>query len=204
MGEAPHPPRIGDGKPFEIDASYLEGRKWLRINGTDQPYDPAGDCYEHVLATAFRWARQCDRAQLMSGLSPSRFTRVTYQLSSALWRSCRDQKELAFASVEPLNDWDAGFAAEIPHLPRYDKPITDLLTEEGASPRLRHPSPSRADGEGPEREIDLGAHITATGPSPSALDGEGCRRRGEVPWPPRGSAIEFPSCTFVKTLLYSQ
>ena len=80
---------IGDGRPFEIEVSYLEGRKSLRIDGVDQPCDPSASSYEHVLATATRWARQVGRDGLMTGLFPNpRFTHVTYQLSAALWRSC--------------------------------------------------------------------------------------------------------------------
>ncbi|MBX6312338.1 MAG: hypothetical protein IRY99_05375 [Isosphaeraceae bacterium] len=111
---------LGDGEPFEIDVSYLEGRKHLRINGVDQPCNPTANSYEQVLATAIRWARQVDRPRLMEGHFPNpRFTRVTYQLSGALWRSCHDRKEVAFASAEQLDTWDGDFASQIPHLPRY-------------------------------------------------------------------------------------
>jgi predicted dehydrogenase len=86
---------IGDGAPFEIDVSYLEGRKTLRIDGVAQPWDLESDSYEHVLRTAARWARQYNRLYLMDGLFPNpRFTLAAYQLSAALWRSCRDRKEV--------------------------------------------------------------------------------------------------------------
>jgi predicted dehydrogenase len=105
---------IGDGDPFEIEVSYLEGRKSLRINGVDQPCDPTANSYEQVLATAFRWSRQIERAGLLEGLFPNpRFTRVTHQLSSALWRSCQDQREVSFGSLAELDSWDAGFAQEV-------------------------------------------------------------------------------------------
>jgi hypothetical protein len=111
---------VGDGEPFEIDVSYLEGGKHLRVNGEDLPCDPNASSYEHVLATAFRWFGEVDRTRLMSGLYPNpRFTRVTYQLSSALWRSCRDRRAVAFGSASDLDAWDAGFAAELPRLGRY-------------------------------------------------------------------------------------
>jgi predicted dehydrogenase len=84
---------IGDGTPFEIDVSYLEGRKALRVDGVAQPWNLESDSYEHVLRTATRWARQYDRPGLMDGLFPNpRFTLAAYQLSAALWRSCRDRK----------------------------------------------------------------------------------------------------------------
>lgn len=106
---------IGDGSPFEIDVSYLEGRKSLRIDGRDQPCDPSASSYAHVLATATRWARLVGRDGLMSGLYPNpRFARMTYQLSAALWRSARDRSELRFDSAADLECWDAGFAREAP------------------------------------------------------------------------------------------
>ena len=51
----------------------------------------------------------------MDGLFPNpRFTRVTYQLSAALWRRSRDRSELRFDSAADLESWDAGFAREGP------------------------------------------------------------------------------------------
>jgi hypothetical protein len=102
---------LGDGVPFEIDVSYLEGEKSLRIDGIEQPTDPNASSYESVLATSARWSRQFDRSRLMGGIFPNpQFTRVTYQLSSALWRSCRDRTELDFPTLDHLNSWDARFA----------------------------------------------------------------------------------------------
>jgi predicted dehydrogenase len=85
---------VGDGRPFEIEVSYLEGAKSLRIDGEARPCDPSANSYEHVLATAWRWSRRSDRRELMGGLFPNpRFARATYRLSSALWQSCRDGAE---------------------------------------------------------------------------------------------------------------
>ena len=53
---------VGDGRPFEIEASYLEGKKGLRIDGVDQPCDPSASSYESVLATIADWGRRYDRA----------------------------------------------------------------------------------------------------------------------------------------------
>ncbi len=103
---------VGDGAPFEIEASYLEGGKYLRINGVDQSCDPKSSSYEHVLTTSYQWARQLGRARLMEGPFPNpRFAQVTYQLSGALWRSCHEGAEIAFGSADELDSWDAGFTA---------------------------------------------------------------------------------------------
>jgi hypothetical protein len=114
---------VGDGQPFEIDVSYLEGEKSLRINGVDQPCDPRSSSYESAIVTAWRWSREFDRARVMNGLFPNpRFTFVTYQLSSALWRSCRSGV-IAFDSLDGLIAFDAGFAAEVSRFERYgDRP----------------------------------------------------------------------------------
>ncbi len=93
----------GDGRPFEIEVSFLEGRKSLRIDGVDQPCDPASNSYEHVLRTAYRWAHEVDSASLGSGLYPNApFTFITYQLSSALWHSCHQGRAIAFGSAAEL------------------------------------------------------------------------------------------------------
>jgi predicted dehydrogenase len=101
----------GDGTPFEVDLSYLEGHKHLRVNGVEQPWDPASDSYLHVLATMARWARENDRDRLMTGPFPHpRFARATYQLSAALWRSSQDRAEVAFDTPAELAAFDARFA----------------------------------------------------------------------------------------------
>ncbi len=105
---------MGDGLPFEVDVSYLEGAKHLRINGDDLPCDPTASSYEHVLSTASRWTSQFDRRQLMGGLFPNpAFTLATYQLSSALWRSCREREAITIESADRLRSWDAGFAPDL-------------------------------------------------------------------------------------------
>jgi predicted dehydrogenase len=110
---------VGDGRPFEVEASYLEGRKGLRIDGVDRPCDPSASSYESVLATMADWGRRYDRPWLMNGLFPNPgFARLTYQLSAALWRSCRDRAGLAFRDAEDLESWDAGFAEEVTRPPR--------------------------------------------------------------------------------------
>jgi hypothetical protein len=101
---------VGDGRPFEIDVSYLEGVKSLRIDGEVRPCDPAADSYAQVLATFARWAGRADREALMRGLYPNpRFTRLAYRLSSALWRSSRDRAEFRFATVADLASYDARY-----------------------------------------------------------------------------------------------
>ena len=100
----------GDGQPLCIEAEYLEGRKRLVINGRDQSVDPRADSYQSVLQTITRWRREVPRDELMTGLYPNPgLARITYQLSSALWRASRDGAELRFASLDALLGFDASF-----------------------------------------------------------------------------------------------
>lgn len=105
------------GRPFEIEASYLEGDKWLKVNGEPVAFDPGSCSYENVLRTFTRWSRAQDRRTLLTGLFPHpRFTRMTSRLSSALWRASYDRGPLHFPSAEVLEGWDAGYADEHPRL----------------------------------------------------------------------------------------
>lgn len=103
-----------DGRPFVIEVDYLEGCKRLTIDGEEQAIDPAADSYAAVIETLGDWRAAASARELMTGLYPNpRFARLTYQLSSALWRSSRERKPIALASLEALQCFDAGFAAAI-------------------------------------------------------------------------------------------
>ncbi len=111
---------VGDGRPFRIEVDYLEGEKRLEINGEDQKCDPKASSYRQVITTIARWYQQVPSVSLKRGAFPNpEFARVTYQLSSALWRSCRDGRELRLASLADLLAFDAGFAAAEPSFPKY-------------------------------------------------------------------------------------
>jgi hypothetical protein len=56
----------------------------------------------------------------MDGLYPNpAFARVTYQLSSVLWRSSHSGGPLHFASLDQLLAFDAGFREAVPTLAKY-------------------------------------------------------------------------------------
>jgi predicted dehydrogenase len=110
----------GNGQPFCIEADYLEGRKRLSINGIEQAVDPRANSYESVLQTFTRWRSQLAREALMEGIYPNpAFARITYQLSSALWRAGRSRARLRFANLDALLGFDAGFRETLPEMPRY-------------------------------------------------------------------------------------
>jgi predicted dehydrogenase len=109
-----------DEGPFTIEADYLEERKRLVINGRSQDDVVATDSYQEAIRACLDWKRRVPRDELKRGLYPNPpFAHLTYQLSSALWRSSREQRTLAFRSRDELMSFDAGFAAALPHLPRY-------------------------------------------------------------------------------------
>jgi predicted dehydrogenase len=111
---------VGDGRPFRIEVDYLEGEKRLAINGEDRKCDPKASSYRQVITTMARWYRQVPNASLMRDAYPNpEFARVTYQLSSALWRSCQDGQTVRFTSLNDLLAFDAGFAADEPSFPKY-------------------------------------------------------------------------------------
>ena len=112
-----------DGKPFRIEAEYLEGHKRLVINGVDQGCDPLADSYRQVLVTGNHWRQTVEPRALMSGVFPNpEFARLTYQLSSVLWRSSTDDTEIRLPSMSDLIAFDAHFRDELPRLPRYGTP----------------------------------------------------------------------------------
>jgi predicted dehydrogenase len=109
-----------DGRPFRIEAEYLEGHKRLVIDGIDQQCDPAADSYEQAILTAQAWQENVGRRRLMAEVYPNpSFARVTYQLSSVLWRSSTDRRPIRLKSMREMIDFDARFREEIPRLPRY-------------------------------------------------------------------------------------
>lgn len=108
-----------DGRPFVIQADFLEGQKRLVLDGEAQASVTGTDSYAEVLKACGHWYRTISRAALMQGLYPNpAFARVTYQLSSILWRSSRDHSTLRFGGLQDVLDFDAQFAAELPSLMR--------------------------------------------------------------------------------------
>lgn len=110
----------GDGRPWQIEVDYLEGAKHLKLNGVDQQVDAAGSSYEGVLQTFGRWLAT-DRERLMvSTCYPNGdFAHLTYRLSSLLWRSCYEGRQLSLDSTAQLLEFDADFAGASRGFARY-------------------------------------------------------------------------------------
>ena len=111
---------VGDGRRFTIEAEYLEGEKALSINAVDQDWDAGASSYQSVLTTIGRWRSECAAEEIRDGLYPNpAFTWLTYQLSSVLWRSSRDRRQIRLASTADLLAFDAGFRASLRELGTY-------------------------------------------------------------------------------------
>lgn len=109
-----------DGQPFVIEADYLEGAKYLRIDGVDQGWDPRSDSYGAILETLAGWRRTVSRSALLTGLYPNpRLAWRTFQLSGLLWRCSHEGRRLELPNLESLDAFDNGYAAARPGFARY-------------------------------------------------------------------------------------
>jgi len=103
---------LADGRPFAIDAEYLEGEKSLVIDGTKQDYEPATCSYASILRTLLEWRAGKSAEELRRDIYPQpRLARVAYQLSSVLWASCHRGAPISVASLEELIGFHAGYSA---------------------------------------------------------------------------------------------
>lgn len=99
-----------DGQRFQIDVNYLEGKKTLAIDDVDQACDPTACSYQQTITRSWQWSTAVARAELMTGVYPNpQFARLTYQLSSMLWRSAQDQTTVTADSHDALLGFDAKF-----------------------------------------------------------------------------------------------
>jgi predicted dehydrogenase len=110
----------GDGQPFVIEADYLEGKKFLRINGVDQDWEATACSYEAILSTWAMWRATVPRAELLRGVYPNlRLAWLAFQLSGALWRASHEGRRIELADLSALHAFDSGYRAALPKLPRY-------------------------------------------------------------------------------------
>ncbi len=109
-----------DGRAFCIEADFLEDRKRLLID--DRPHDDLvhTNSYAEVIKSISRLRQSTPVRDIMGGLYPNpNFARVTYQLSSLLWKSCWEKKTIEIASLPDLLSLDVGFKAAQSKFERY-------------------------------------------------------------------------------------
>ncbi len=110
----------GDGRAWQIEVDFLEGAKKLIIDGVGQQIDPSASSYTGVLQTYRDWIMSSRKELMTSTKFPNAdFTRLTYQLSSALWRSCYDEREISIETTRDLLAFNAGFHEAQGHFERY-------------------------------------------------------------------------------------
>jgi hypothetical protein len=101
---------VGDGRPFVIEADYVEGKKGLKIDGTDQHWDPRASSYEAILSTIARWRASLPAEVLRTGPYPNvHLAWRAFQLSSLLWASSQRRTAIQLADLSALDAFEAGF-----------------------------------------------------------------------------------------------
>ena len=109
-----------DGRAFSIEAHFLEGDKRLLIDGEPNDDVVHTDSYAEVIQAISRLRQHASRREIMSGVHPNpTFARLTFQLSSLLWKSCWEREAMEVDSLPALLAFDAGFADAQPRFPRY-------------------------------------------------------------------------------------
>jgi hypothetical protein len=106
---------VGDGRPFVIEADYLEGKKWLKIGGVDQGWDPQADPYDAILSTIALWRATVPAQVLHTGPYPNaRLAWRAFQLSGLLWASSHRRSTIDLGNLTALDTFDPGFRAGSP------------------------------------------------------------------------------------------
>lgn len=109
-----------EGQPFVIEADYLEGKKYLRINGVDQGWEADSSSYEAILSTIAQWRTTVPTSTLLHGVYPNpRLAWLAFQLSGVLWKSSHDETRIDISDFKELKEFDSGFGAARRHLPGY-------------------------------------------------------------------------------------
>jgi predicted dehydrogenase len=105
---------VADGSPFLIEADYLEGAKYLVIDGVPQDFPADSPSYEQAIRQVWTWYRNLDKTTLNSCAFPNpRFAWKTYLISAMLWDSCQSGQQISASSPQDL----AAYAPRFPHGP---------------------------------------------------------------------------------------
>ncbi len=99
---------VGDGEPFVIEAEYLEGHKFLAINGKDVGFAQDANVYQAVIRQGWQWYQHpvLDDAALYP--TPD-FAYRAYLLSAMLWDACHLGGPRGADSLEAFWNYAPGF-----------------------------------------------------------------------------------------------
>jgi predicted dehydrogenase len=103
---------VGDGKPFVIEAEYLEGHKFLAIDGRDIGFAQDANVYQSVIRQAWQWFLHPGSDDAALHPTPA-FAHRTYLLSAMLWDACH------FDGPHSVN----GLASFLNYKPRFRAPV---------------------------------------------------------------------------------
>ncbi len=111
---------MADNTPFRIEANYLEGAKYLRINSEDQGFAPDSNTYQAIIRQLWRWRNRLQWETFTHGLYPNMaFARWTYLLSAALWDACHSHQTVLIPGKNALLSYAPSFPAAVRKLPAY-------------------------------------------------------------------------------------
>ncbi len=99
---------VGDGNPFVIEAEYLEGHKFLAIDGKDIGFAQDANVYQAVIRQGWQWYRHPNLAEASLYLTPS-FAHRSYLLSAMLWDACHLGGPRSVDSLEAFWNYTPGF-----------------------------------------------------------------------------------------------
>ena len=99
---------VGDGRPFVIEAEYLEGHKFLAIDGKDIGFAQDANVYQSVIRQGWQWYRHPDLGEADLYPTPA-FAHRSYLLSAMLWDTCHLGGPRGVDSLDAFMDYRPGF-----------------------------------------------------------------------------------------------
>jgi hypothetical protein len=99
---------VGDGKPFVIEAEYLEGHKFLAIDGKDIGFSQDANVYQSVIRQGWQWFLHPGLGDAALHPTPA-FAHRTYLLSAMLWDACHNGGPCGTSNLEEFLDYRPGF-----------------------------------------------------------------------------------------------
>ena len=102
---------MGDGKPFVIDAEYLEGHKFLVIDGKDIGFAQNANVYQSVIRQGWQWFLHPGVDDAALHPTPA-FAHRTYLLSAMLWDACHLGGPRSANSLGAFMNYRPGFSVQ--------------------------------------------------------------------------------------------
>lgn len=101
---------VGDGAPFVIEAEYLEGHKFLAIDGKDIGFSQDANVYQSVIRQGWQWFLHPTLDDAALHPTPA-FAHRTYMLSAMLWDACHLGGPRRVSNLQEFMGYSPGFTA---------------------------------------------------------------------------------------------